>query len=71
MTPRLTALLKSILYPSIVLAAHHLVENWPTLVAMLGPKYAWLGGPLVVGIGVVILHQMDPPGSTPPAGGNS
>ena len=59
---KLLPLIKSICYPALLLVAHGLVENWTALVSALGPHWAWLAGPAVVGIGGAILHQLDSPG---------
>ncbi len=64
MNTKLVSLIKSILYPVLLLLAHGLAENWTALVALLGPKYAWLAGPTVVMIGGAILHQLQSPNVT-------
>lgn len=58
---RFSPLIKTILYPALLLLVHGIAENWGELVKLLGPHWHFLSGPVVVGIGGLILHQMESP----------
>lgn len=62
----MSPLAKRIAWPAIALLLHNLVENWPPIVALLGPHFAWLAGPAVVAVLVAVVHELQPPGQTPP-----
>ena len=64
MNPTLIVWLKRLLIPGLLVMAHALAENLPSLAALIPAKYGGLGA-LVVFVGGAILHALPPPSAPP------